>query len=429
MLMAPQAVVQDRRTWWHSFSLQAIICLAFGVLLPPVVYFLADFEALLRDQPAVNSIFASLVAAASGLFLARKVNGYPGVKQLGSAVPGFAIVFGLVALCILATRVNYSVSILALNFGATIAAYVLYMLFAARSDPNVFYAVPGGRIGRLDEFGIVSIPMVEPVLPVHRGAIVVADLHYDMPAVWERMLAQAALDGIPVFHYKQVYEAATGKVRVEHLSENSLGSLLPNMSYIRAKRALDTIVALLALPLLLVPFCVVAIAIKLDTPGPVLFRQKRVGYRGKSFLVTKFRTMRQASEIESGEDERLRAMTTDSDPRITKVGALLRRTRIDELPQIFNVIRGDMSWIGPRPEAIELSKWYEHEIPFYSYRHIVRPGLTGWAQVNQGHVVHLGDINDKLQYDFFYIKHFSYWLDILIVFRTIAVVLSGYGSK
>ena len=88
-----------------------------------------------------------------------------------------------------------------------------------------------------------------------------------------------------------------------------------------------------------------------------------------------------------------------------------------------------MSWIGPRPEAVQLSKWYEREIPFYSYRHIVRPGITGWAQVNQGHVTNLGDIDDKLQYDFFYIKNFSYWLDILIGFKTIAVMLNGHGAR
>ena len=107
----------------------------------------------------------------------------------------------------------------------------------------------------------------------------------------------------------------------------------------------------------------------------------------------------------------------------------LRRTRLDELPQILNILAGDMSWIGPRPEAIDLSTWYEAEIPFYSYRHIVRPGITGWAQVNQGHVADLAEINMKLQYDFFYVKNFSAWLDILITMRTVVVMLNGFGSK
>src|SRR5690606_16681183 len=107
----------------------------------------------------------------------------------------------------------------------------------------------------------------------------------------------------------------------------------------------------------------------------------------------------------------------------------LRRSRIDELPQIYNILKGEMSWIGPRPEAEVLSQWYEAELPFYRYRHIVPPGITGWAQVNQGHVADLAEVNFKLHYDFYYIKNFSPWLDALIMFKTIQTVLSGFGSR
>jgi lipopolysaccharide/colanic/teichoic acid biosynthesis glycosyltransferase len=123
------------------------------------------------------------------------------------------------------------------------------------------------------------------------------------------------------------------------------------------------------------------------------------------------------------------AMTMSNDSRITRVGRLLRRTRLDELPQIINILRGEMSWIGPRPEAEPLSRWYEAELPFYRYRHIVPPGITGWAQVNQGHVSDLNQVMDKLHYDFFYIKNFSPWLDALIVVKTVQTVISGFGSK
>jgi len=150
-----------------------------------------------------------------------------------------------------------------------------------------------------------------------------------------------------------------------------------------------------------------------------------MGFRGKVFNVIKFRTM---TVMNDGE-QREASITQAGDQRITKIGHFLRRVRLDELPQIINIIRGEMSWIGPRPEAVSLSAWYELEIPFYRYRHIVRPGITGWAQVNQGHVASLEEIDDKLQYDFFYIKNLSYWLDILIVFRTLRVILSGFGAK
>jgi len=429
VLMSREPLVHDNRTWRRSFSVQATVCLGFGTLLPPLIYFFGDVDALVRNKPAVNSVIASLIASVVGLLLARKVNTYPGVKQLGSVAPGFVISFGLAALWILMTRVDYSAGILLMNFAASLSVYLLFMTLALRSDMNTFYAVPGGRIGRLADYGIMSVPLIQPIVPLHRGAIIVADLHYDMPAVWERFLAEAALMGVPVFHFKQVYEAATGKVQVEHLSENSLGSLLPNMSYLRAKRALDTVAALVLLPILLIPFCLVALAIKLDSPGPVFFRQERLGYRGRMFRVIKFRTMRCAPATDDEDVQRESAMTSENDPRITRVGAFLRRTRIDELPQLFNIIAGEMSWIGPRPEAVPLTKWYEREIPFYSYRHILRPGLTGWAQVNQGHVTMLGDIDDKLQYDFFYIKNFSYWLDILIALRTIRVILTGHGAR
>ena len=122
-------------------------------------------------------------------------------------------------------------------------------------------------------------------------------------------------------------------------------------------------------------------------------------------------------------------MTKNDDDRITAVGGLLRTLRLDELPQIINILRWEMSWIGPRPEAEVLSVWYTSEIPFYRYRHVVKPGISGWAQVNQGHVAEVNEVHRKLQYDFYYIKYFSPWLDVLIFFRTIKTMLTGFGSR
>jgi lipopolysaccharide/colanic/teichoic acid biosynthesis glycosyltransferase len=122
-------------------------------------------------------------------------------------------------------------------------------------------------------------------------------------------------------------------------------------------------------------------------------------------------------------------MTLPGDSRITKLGRFLRKSRIDELPQILNILRGEMTWIGPRPEAVALTRWYEAKLPFYHYRHIVRPGISGWAQVNQGHVAEVDAVRSKLQYDFYYIKNFSLWLDILITMRTIITMMTGYGAR
>jgi lipopolysaccharide/colanic/teichoic acid biosynthesis glycosyltransferase len=186
--------------------------------------------------------------------------------------------------------------------------------------------------------------------------------------------------------------------------------------------------AALVLGIILIPlFVITGFAIRLSSPGPALFRQTRIGYRGQPFTVYKFRTMRMAVAEDS--DHRSLAMTQTDDQRIFPLGKFLRKSRLDELPQIINVLRGEMSWIGPRPEVVVLSQWYEGEIPFYRYRHIVRPGIAGWAQVLQGHVSEVDDVRSKLHYDFYYIKNFSLWIDILIVMRTVRTMITGFGSK
>jgi lipopolysaccharide/colanic/teichoic acid biosynthesis glycosyltransferase len=228
-----------------------------------------------------------------------------------------------------------------------------------------------------------------------------------------------------VYQTKQLAESLTGRVELEHLSENSFGSLVPARGYFYLKSIVDIFFAALALVLLLPVLLIIAAAVRLDSSGPILFRQKRVGHAGRNIIVYKFRTMR---EIHA-EDDRAAAITNEDDERITSVGAFLRKFRLDELPQILNILKGEMSWIGPRPEAEVLSHWYQSEIPFYRYRHVVKPGISGWAQVNQGHVADVEQVHRKLQYDFYYIKYFSPWLDLLIVARTLNTVTTGFGWR
>lgn len=427
-MAAPSELVHGGRSVYRSFLVQVLTCVVLGTIVPPFLYFGAKVS-ILGDPTFQNSVVGSIIALVAGIFFARRVNIYPGVKQLGTVLPTFIASFGAVALCILAFRFEYSNQVLLLNFAVSVLVYIGVMSLATKADRSIFYAVPGGRIRRLKNVGLIVRDLAVPTLPMHDGAIIVADLHAELDDDWERLLASAALEGVPVFHFKQVYEAATGKVWVEHLSENSFGSLLPNMSFMKLKRLFDILLVLVLLPLLIVPLLIVALLIRLDSPGPVLFRQERVGFRGRPFKVCKFRTMRTEELSLDAEEQRAKAMTGENDPRITKLGAFLRRTRIDELPQMLNILLGHMSWIGPRPEALALGIWYQKEIPFYDYRHIVRPGITGWAQVNQGHVTELEDIDHKLQYDFYYIKNFSYWLDFLILMRTVQVVFTGHGAR
>jgi lipopolysaccharide/colanic/teichoic acid biosynthesis glycosyltransferase len=246
-----------------------------------------------------------------------------------------------------------------------------------------------------------------------------------LPDEWEVFLAEAALAGRIVYQVKQLAESLTGRVEIENLSENSFGSLVPARGYFYLKAVIDSCAAVLLLPVLLPVMVLIAIAIHFDSKGPALFRQRRIGHRGQQITVYKFRTMREGSRG----DERTAAITHDDDERITRIGTFLRKFRLDELPQVFNILKGEMSWIGPRPEAEPLSMWYRSKIPFYRYRHVVKPGISGWAQVNQGHVAEVDQVHRKLQYDFYYIKYFSPWLDLLILVRTLKTVLTGFGSR
>jgi exopolysaccharide biosynthesis polyprenyl glycosylphosphotransferase len=189
------------------------------------------------------------------------------------------------------------------------------------------------------------------------------------------------------------------------------------------KRLIDIAAAtmgfLLSLPLLIA----VAIAVKATSKGPVLYSQRRVGKDGQIFVMYKFRSMRQDAEAKTGA-----VWATVGDSRVTPVGRVLRRMRLDELPQLWNVLIGEMSLVGPRPERPEFVSDLTRNIPFYGQRHVARPGLTGWAQVRYIYGASMEDAIVKLQYDLFYIKHLSLWLDISIILRTIKIVLLGRGA-
>ena len=255
---------------------------------------------------------------------------------------------------------------------------------------------------------------------------VVADLRAEIPSQWQQFLTSCALAGIPVYHYKHIREAITGRLEIDHLSENMLGSHNRHDGYRKFKRIVDFVTAAVAIVVLGPLLVAIAALIRLDTKGPALFRQARVCQGGRTFTIFKFRTMAVSCATPGSIQD---AITRDGDPRVTRLGAFLRKTRIDELPQIINILKGEMSWIGPRPEAVPLAAWYQEQLPFYQYRHIVQPGITGWAQVNQGHVTDLEHVLSKLHYDFYYIKNFSIWLDIVIVLKTIRTICTGFGAR
>jgi lipopolysaccharide/colanic/teichoic acid biosynthesis glycosyltransferase len=411
--------------------LKPLLTVALTAYFVPLLAPLVTFGTLAQNLPGtINTQIGSLIAAVTALLAFRRVTIYPGTRAFGFILPAYSTTFGIAAAILLGSRADYSGTMLLAGYVASVGVTFLLGYFGQRAAPRRMYYVPTGNTGIVGDTPQMDwVALSEPAVPNEPNASIVADLRSSHSPEWERMLAQAAIAGIPVYHTKQLRESLTGRVQIEHLSENSFGSLLPALGYRGIKRSIDIIASIVLLPILILPLLVVALMVRSSSPGPILFRQRRMGYRGVPFDVLKFRTMVQQLDTVSDEAARESAITLDDDERITKIGRFLRRSRIDELPQIVNILRGEMSWIGPRPEAVPLSEWYDRELPFYAYRHIVRPGITGWAQVNQGHVAGLDDVHVKLHYDFYYIKFFSAWLDLLIALRTVGIMLTGFGAK
>ncbi len=231
--------------------------------------------------------------------------------------------------------------------------------------------------------------------------------------------------GIAVHEMPELYERLLKKLPVRHVDHEWIAPNLtapPHDMYALFHDATNYLLSILGLICIIPLFPFFGLAIKLDSKGPIFYRQTRVGKNGRPFELNKFRTM--VIDADQAGD----MWTKKNDTRITRVGRWLRKYRLDELPQLFNVLRGDMALIGPRPDAANLAEQFSRDIPFYDYRHLVRPGITGWAQVNHGNTCSIEGALEKLQYDFYWIKNRSYWLDLTIILRSIKVMLTGYGA-
>lgn len=399
--------------------------LGVGLLLPLLLRWPITTSRLeiISSTMLLPSLLSSVIAISVGYAFIRQFISYPGVRATHYIVPAMAATFATVSLAMFFLRIDYSRYLILSSFLLSITWFYLTFTLRDRHAKPVLGLVPGGNHrGIIEVEGASWRPLAAPSASLRGIDAIVVDLSADLPAKWERFIAKCALAGIPVYHVRSVIESLTGRVRVEHLSENSFGSVLPSNLYLRLKRVFDiTLAALLLLPALAI-LAGAAIAIRLETEGPVIFAQNRIGYRGCVFTCYKLRSMRVDMPAHQH-------FTVDSDPRITRVGKFIRKYRIDELPQIFNILKGEMSWIGPRPEAVQLSEWYARDIPFYIYRHVVRPGISGWAQVSQGNVAEVDAATVKLEYDFYYIRNFSLWLDFLIVLKTLKTIVTGFGSR
>lgn len=274
-------------------------------------------------------------------------------------------------------------------------------------------------LGSLDDVG--------SVIAAHRPRRIVLAMQERRRQLPNQPLVAARAAGIRIEEAPTLFERITGRVALDSIRPSwlILSDGFRQSRWLRFyQRATSVTAAFIGLVLLSPVMVLVAIAIKLDSRGPVVYRQPRVGRNGKVFDILKFRSMRADAETTTGP-----VWAQERDPRITRIGAWLRKLRLDEVPQLFNVLQGNMNLVGPRPERPGFVAEFRESIPYYEMRHAVRPGITGWAQVSRDYGASLDDAREKLEYDLFYIKNLSVWLDMFIVFQTTKIIALGRGAR
>lgn len=277
----------------------------------------------------------------------------------------------------------------------------------------------GPKLGCVDQ--------VKDVVAEHRPAMIIVGMQERRGRLPVYEMLDLRLSGIRIEEMSTTYEALLSRISVNTLRPSHLlfsHELGPSPFNVQLQRAYSMLIALTGTIITAPIMLIVAILVKLTSPGPALFRQSRVGLNGQVFQLYKFRSMRADAEKGTGA-----VWATVNDPRITPLGKIIRKLRLDELPQFFNVLRGEMSICGPRPERPEFVKTLSKEIPFYAQRHSVLPGITGWAQINHKYGDTIEDTITKLEYDLYYLKNLSPWLDAYIIFHTAKVMLLSRGAQ
>lgn len=405
------------------------------LLLNPVLGHLAGLAILLgsaqllsyqawpqdRNQGITLALLASIYLIS--LYLGQNIAKYAGGRTLAWTLGTTLLSASLVITVILLARIGYARTSLVVGILILMALQYCSIKINQRFRHLKLAVVPSAANRPFPETRNIAWRHLDrPDLGPCRYDGLVVDMDDDLSDEWIRFVSHCSIAGLPVLDRRKVMEVLRGRVDLARLNSADLGNLQPSPVYLAAKRAVDVCLSVLLMPIL-IPVCLlVALGVKLDSPGPVIFIQKRVGRGNRIFSMYKFRSMRPAIEAERPQ------FANEDAHRITRFGATIRKFRLDELPQIINVLKGDMSLIGPRPEQPGFVECFEKEVPFYSYRHIIRPGITGWAQVAHGYATDAESTREKVEHDFYYIKNLSPGLDLLIVMRTVKTILTGFGA-
>jgi sugar transferase (PEP-CTERM system associated) len=371
-----------------------------------------------------------LVLAVLAFFLAGLVYIYPDI-YIGPHV--FTIGLALLAIVLLVWRRSYEWII-----GLSVLRERVYVLGSGERARNVIEILRQRRDAGMEIVGgetdIGNEAELDRLTTVLRGfggskpgidRIIVA-MENRRGAMPVRELLELRLNGVIIEDASALLERLLGKLPLEGLNPSTL--IFTQGFNVKAsqqilRRIISILVSFIGLAIIAPFFPFIILAVRLSSPGPIFYKQIRVGLRGRNFHVIKFRTMRQDAEAKGA------VWATKNDPRITSLGRFMRKTRLDEIPQLWNVLRGEMGFVGPRPERPEFVQWLTSEIPYYELRHMIRPGITGWAQVRFQYGASLEETKQKLEYDLYYVKHLSVGLDLLIMFETIKTIILRRGAQ
>lgn len=409
------------RLWINLGFVLASVGVCFFVLPQTYGWIVARMGGPLTRAMALH-IFANCCANLIVLLSAWTTRGRLDQKLSGLASAALAS-HGMLALVVVLTRSFYSNSIM-LSAAAISLALGAVTLLAQRRLKPARVAVVGARESTLAQLPPLVERVEDPTEDLRRFDLVLTESADELPLEWTRAVSRAMLAGKPVRHCAEYLEEARGLVSIDHFDVDQLPDS-GMRSYQALKRALDLALAAIALPIAFPLLAAGCLAVLVSMGRPVFFVQSRVGLGGRPFRMVKLRTMTSGEVRPSVEG----LMAVAEGQRVTPVGALLRRLRIDELPQLWHVFVGDMSFVGPRPEWTLLAERYAAQLPPYAYRHVLRPGLTGWAQVRSGYAGNLQETKLKVAYDLYYLKHLSLGLDLQILLRTVFVLITTWGAR
>ena len=397
------------------------ISYGIGIVL---IYIIISLLMPLSFNTVYNSLLITIAVYSSTVIVLPRITKYLLVDKSLYILPVLLSTYSIAIIAIVLLRIEYSRPTLLYGFSVVLCWLFFSTLLNRQSAILKLQAIDNFSLSSLSTNQHIEIKTI--TAPYHLNQIdqgLVVNLHNKLTPEQEKFVADCSINNVVVYHSETIREMIEGKVPNTHLSESALNALNINPSYRLIKRVIESILILASLPLLLPLLMIVSIAIKLESKGPIFYTQNRVGQAGKVFKIYKLRSMEVTCPKADSK------FATEESARVTRIGRFIRQTRIDEIPQFFNVLKGEMALIGPRPEQEVFVKAFEKEIPFYGYRHMVKPGITGWAQTVQGYTADTDSTREKLAHDLYYIKHLSFWLDVNIFFKTLKTMLTGFGAK